>query len=153
MRWSGVLIAIAVALLSFPGAGTAAAPPAEGRALLTLKASAPDGELTLAPPKAPPHALRLNVTAVENPSMQGVAIGIRLLLSAPGGSLEHTLGAVALFPPNRPGQFTVSIPDETARLIAGGAVPQRLLLHLQSPIVRQTLIEPLKVSLAQAHWR
>lgn len=151
MRWRGKLVAMVAVLLSFAAAGQAAAPPAEGPALLTLTASAPDGEFALPQPKAPPHALRLNVTGVENPSMQGVAIGLRL--SSPSGSLEHALGAVALFPPNQPGQFTVSIPPELAKLLAGGAVPQRLHLHLQAPIAGQALIEPLQVSVAQPHWR
>jgi hypothetical protein len=151
MRWPAALIAMGAAIMAGVAAGGAL--PTDGRALIGLTASAPDGELTLPSATAPPAALRLAVTGVENPSMQGVAIALRLRLNTPAGRIERALGAVALFPSNQPGNFTISLPAKVANLVAHAAGPVRLLVHLQSPTAGRMLIEPLKVSLAQPRWR
>jgi hypothetical protein len=153
MKWSGTLIAIVVALLSCPPGGKATDVPSSGRAQITLTARAPDGELPLPSARVRPTALRLFVTGVENPSMQGVAIAVHLRCNGLEGRGDHPVGAVALYPSDHPGKFTISLPAKVTELVARCKGPARLLVHLQSPVAKKPLIEPLKVTLGEPRWR
>ena len=120
MKWYGTFIAIVAALLSCAASGKTTDMPSGGRAEITLTPGAHDGELQLPSALARPNALRLSVTGVENPSMQGVAIAVDLRCNGPEGLGDHPLGAIALYPSNQPGKFTILLPAEVTELIARG---------------------------------
>lgn len=95
----------------------------------------------------------MSVTRVENPLMQGVAIAANLRCGGTEGENDHPLGAVALYPSDQPGKFTISLPADVTELVARGKGPSRLFVHLQSPVAKKALTQPLKVTLGETRWR
>jgi hypothetical protein len=132
----------------------ATGPPDGARTQVTLTVDGPAADFDLPPVssmKGPPTALRISASRVENPSKQGVSI-LATLRSAGAEATERTVGTVTLYPSDRPGVFSLTLPPEI-RADLGRAHPQRLRLSLQPAAPGRPLVAPLTVVVDPPEWR
>jgi len=128
-----------------PSATTTSAVPAPA----VLTPSAPEVEVVPERGGAP-EVLELRVVSIVNPAGQGVSVGVVLETVAgdDGGQSEYDLGRVSVFPPDRPSNFALRVPEAAVRDLTEGGRQATAVLHLDPASAGRPLDEPLRLVVA-----
>jgi hypothetical protein len=124
---------------------------------LTLTTEHPTGAFSLAPATviAAPPVLELSVEKIANPAM--IPFGIFAYLvpetaEAPSDDEKILIGNVSIYPPDRPGKFSMRASTAFEKLRAKGKSQARLLIEMKA--LRDTKPgESLEVTVAPPTWR
>jgi hypothetical protein len=120
----------------------AAAPP------LVLSVQAPSGEATPASASGAPQTLQLQVSQIDNPSLQAFSVAVFFVAPLAAPAAPVAVGSVAPYPPDQGSRLTLLVPPAVQAAIAASPTPARFRVLLQPVANDRPLVAPLQITVA-----